>query len=71
MASPRQSLDFLIQQLNNTHNGASVRVGAAEGLGHLGGPDAREVLISAANNLHNAGEIRAAALRALGMACQR
>lgn len=70
-SGPRLPLALLIQTLNTTTNGAQIRAAAAEGLGYVGGAEAREVLIAALTTQSNGSDIRSAAAKALGMACSR
>lgn len=69
MATNQEALDALIDTL---HNGSHVveRVGAAEGLGIIGGQHVRAVLIKAMADASHS-EVRAAAAKALGQATLR
>lgn len=65
------ALATLIEVASTQPNGVAIRGGAIEGLGHIGGAEAREALAKILAQRANGEEIRKAAARALGMACHR
>ncbi|NKF91923.1 HEAT repeat domain-containing protein [Ralstonia pseudosolanacearum] len=69
MASPTDALQALLEILHG-REGIELRIAAAEGLGILGGPDARAHLIKVLQGRESV-TLRAAAARALGQATHR
>ncbi|WP_180964236.1 MULTISPECIES: HEAT repeat domain-containing protein [Ralstonia] len=69
MASQTEVFQALVDTLNGRES-VELRIAAAEGLGILGGPDARAHLLQVLNGKESVS-LRAAAARALGHATHR
>ena len=68
MATPQDCLKILLSTLNNSSNTIVLRTAAAEGLGTIGGEEARKALIAILSNSSNTADLRAAAAKAVGHA---
>ncbi|WP_373989447.1 HEAT repeat domain-containing protein [Duganella sp. BuS-21] len=70
MTTQAEAIEALIKLSRDSTAGTAVRCAAAEGLGYVGGSEARTELLKLMTT-HNAGtDIRSAAARALGHAAK-
>lgn len=68
--NPQQALATLITTLNDRTQNVEVRAGAASGLGHAGGAEARAVLAQVVTDRTQNVTVRTAAAEALGRAAR-
>ncbi|MGU9808447.1 HEAT repeat domain-containing protein [Pseudomonas sp. LF052] len=61
----------LISMMNDSNKPNEVRAAAAEGLGYVGGSEARSTLAKMMTDSNKPNVVRAAAAKALGRATQR